>query len=139
MTRTSIPVRWRIEARNSRPFSASRTALVAAATTSSTWCDSVRRLNFVSACSAERIVGSVRGTPAESARAKPDHLLLAVDDLERVVGPHLHHDHVYGVGAYVDGGDAHGSDQGCIPCDDGEGGKKMFAIMRVQRCLNDPS
>ena len=44
---------------------------------------------------------------AEAAGAQPHHLLLAVHDLERQVGPHLDHDHVDGVGADVDGGQAH--------------------------------
>ena len=45
--------------------------------------------------------------PAEAAGAEPDHLLLAVDDLERAVRPYLHDDDVDGIGADVDGGDAH--------------------------------
>ena len=49
-----------------------------------------------------------RERPAvEAAGAQPDHFLLAVDDLEGQVGADLHHDHVEGVGADVDGGDAH--------------------------------
>ena len=44
----------------------------------------------------------------EAAGAQPDHFLFAVDDLEGEVGPDLHHNHVEGVGADVDGGHAHG-------------------------------
>ena len=43
----------------------------------------------------------------EAAGAKPDHILLAVDHLEGQVRAHLDHDHVDGVGADVDCGDAH--------------------------------
>ena len=50
-----------------------------------------------------------RERPAvEAAGAQADHFLFAVDDLERQVGPHLHHDHVDRVGADVDGGQTHG-------------------------------
>ena len=50
-----------------------------------------------------------RQRPAvEAAGAEPDHLLLAVDDLEGLVGADLRHDHVHGVGADVDRGQAHG-------------------------------
>ena len=45
--------------------------------------------------------------PVEAAGAQPDHLLLAVDDLEGLVGADLGHDHVHGVGADVDRGQAH--------------------------------
>ena len=57
----------------------------------------------------ERGVHRLRGErPAiKAARTQPDHFLLPVDDLERQVGPDLHHDHVDGVGADVDGCDAH--------------------------------
>ena len=49
-----------------------------------------------------------RQRPAvEAAGAQADHFLLAVDDLEGEIGPHLHDDHVERVGADVDGGDAH--------------------------------
>ena len=49
-----------------------------------------------------------RERPAvEAAGAQADHLLLAVDDLERQVGPDAHDDHVERVGADVDGGEAH--------------------------------
>ncbi len=44
----------------------------------------------------------------KTARAQPDHLFLAIDDLERQVGPDLHDDHVDGVGADVDGRNPHG-------------------------------
>ncbi len=43
----------------------------------------------------------------EAAGAEPDHVFFAVDDLERQIWAHLHHDHVDGVGSDVDGGDAH--------------------------------
>ncbi len=43
----------------------------------------------------------------QPARPKPDHGLLAVDHLERQVGPDAHHDHVDRVGADVDGREAH--------------------------------
>ena len=42
-----------------------------------------------------------------TAGAEAHHLLLAIDDLEREIGPHAHHDHVERVGADVDGGDPH--------------------------------
>ena len=45
----------------------------------------------------------------EAAGAEPHHLLFAVDDLEREVGAHPHHDHVDRVGADVDGGETHGT------------------------------
>ena len=48
----------------------------------------------------------------EAAGAEPDHVLFAVDDLERQIRPHLHHDHVDRVGADVDGGDAHAESGG---------------------------
>ena len=44
----------------------------------------------------------------EAAGAEPDHVLFAVDDLEREVGVNLHDDHVDRVGADVYGSDAHG-------------------------------
>jgi hypothetical protein len=43
----------------------------------------------------------------EPARAKPDHDLFAIDDFERQILAHAHDDHVDGVGADVDGRDAH--------------------------------
>ena len=49
-----------------------------------------------------------QGPAVEAAGAQPDHLLLAVDDLERQIGADLRHDHVHGVGADVDRGEAHG-------------------------------
>ena len=50
-----------------------------------------------------------RQRPAvEAAGAEPDHLLLAVDDLEGLIRADLRHDHVHGVGADVDRGQAHG-------------------------------
>ena len=45
----------------------------------------------------------------ESTGAEAHHLLFPIDDLERHVRAHLHHDHVDGVGADVDSGDAHGA------------------------------
>ena len=39
----------------------------------------------------------------QTAGAEADHFLLAVDDLEREIGPYLHHYHVDRVGADVDG------------------------------------
>ena len=50
-----------------------------------------------------------RQRPAvEAPGAEPHHLLLAVDDLEGLIGADLGHDHVHGVGADVDRGQAHG-------------------------------
>ncbi len=43
----------------------------------------------------------------EAAGAQPDHVLFAVDDLERQIRPNPAHDHVDRVGADVDGRDAH--------------------------------
>ena len=43
----------------------------------------------------------------QAAGAEPDHVLFAVNDFEGQVRPDLDHDHVDGVGADVDGGDAH--------------------------------
>ena len=43
----------------------------------------------------------------QAAGAQADHFLFPVNDFEGQVGPDLHHDHVDGVGADVDGGDAH--------------------------------
>ena len=43
----------------------------------------------------------------EAAGAEPDHDFLAIDDLEREVRSHPDDDHVDGVGADVDGGNAH--------------------------------
>ena len=52
--------------------------------------------------------GGRRQAPAvEAAGPQPDHVLFAVDDFERQVRAHLDHDHVNGVGADVDGGNAH--------------------------------
>ena len=60
----------------------------------------------------ERLAGRLHGLVAqvaavETARAKPDHVLLAVDDLKREVGPDVHDDHVDRVGPDVDGRDPH--------------------------------
>ena len=43
----------------------------------------------------------------ETARAKPDHFLFAVDDFKRQIGAHAHDDHVQGIGADVDGSESH--------------------------------
>ena len=49
-----------------------------------------------------------RQRPAvEAPGAEPHHLLLAVDDLEGLIGADLRHDHVHGVGADVDRSQAH--------------------------------
>ena len=50
----------------------------------------------------------------EPAGAEAHHLLLAVDDLEREVGPDPHDDHMNGVGADVDGSEAHGRAAGSL-------------------------
>jgi hypothetical protein len=57
----------------------------------------------------ERSVHSLGGkrTAVQTARAEADHLLLAVDDFERQIRAHAHHDHVQRVGPDVDGGNAH--------------------------------
>ena len=44
----------------------------------------------------------------ESARSKPDHFLLAIDDFERQIRADAHNDHVQRIGPDVDGGNAHG-------------------------------
>jgi CHAD domain-containing protein len=44
----------------------------------------------------------------ESAGAKPHHFFLSIDDFERQIGADAHDDHVQGVGADIDGGEAHG-------------------------------
>src|SRR5262245_19077649 len=64
MTRGRMPVSRSSRARNSPPFRASRVALVAAATISSTWCESAIRLNFESACNAAFIASGVRARPS---------------------------------------------------------------------------
>ena len=77
-----------------------------------------------------RAHGQLRqGASTEAARAEPDHLLLAVHDLERVIGPHLHHDHVDGVGADVDGRYAHGSKGRRMSCDSLANGTGNFTIL----------
>ena len=45
--------------------------------------------------------------PVEAAGTEAHHFLLAIDDFKRQIGPHAHDDHVQGVGADIDGGDAH--------------------------------
>jgi hypothetical protein len=66
------------------------------------------RSNFDSACSADVMRLRRQLAAVEAPGAEAHHLLLAVDDLEREVGPHAHDDHVHGVGADVDGRYAHG-------------------------------
>ena len=56
--------------------------------------------------------GRRQAAAVEAAGAEPDHVFFAVDDLERQIRAHLDHDHVDGVGADVDGGDAHAEDGG---------------------------
>ena len=102
-----MPVWLAIALRNSPPFSASRTALVATATIWSTLCDSARRRNFDSTWSAACIASGVSARPSRPPAPEPDHFLLAIDHLEREIGPHLHDDHVQRVGADVDGGQSH--------------------------------
>jgi hypothetical protein len=43
----------------------------------------------------------------QAAGPESHHLLLAIDDLERQIGPHIDNDHVQGVGADVDGCQSH--------------------------------
>ncbi len=105
------PSSRRTVATNSAPFSASRTALVAAATISSTPWDAAMRMNFDKRVHRRRHA-AVRQTPAvEAAHAETDHVLLAIDDLEGQIRAHPAHDHVQRVGADVDGGDAHDSER----------------------------
>ena len=59
-----MPVLRSMARRNAPPFSASRVALVATASTSSTWCDCARRANFESACSAAFIASGVSFLPS---------------------------------------------------------------------------
>ena len=108
MTRGRMPVASVMLARNSAPFSASRVALVAAARIWSTLCESARRLNFDSACSAASMAVVGELAAVEPAGAQADHFLLAVDDLEGQVRADLHDDHVDRVGADVDGRKSHG-------------------------------
>ena len=68
--------------------------------------------------------------PAETAGAEPDHLLLAVHDLERVVRPDLHHDHVDGVRADVEGGYAHGQIKGANAARRACGGRRKVYYTR---------
>ena len=107
MTRGRMPVSAAIAARNSPPFS---------------------RLARRAGGGGENLVHAMRlGEPpefrqrlqrgvhrlgrqraaVEPAGAQPDHFLFAVDDLERKVRPHPHHDHVHRIGADVDGREAH--------------------------------
>ena len=64
MTFTRTPVSRSIRSRKAGALSASRTALVAEVTISSTLCASARRLNLDSACSAVPIAVSVRARPS---------------------------------------------------------------------------
>ena len=70
------------------------------------------RSNFESACNAATLGGPRELAAVEPPGAEPDHLFLAIDDLERKVGPHAHDDHVDRVGTDVDGGEAHGGRAG---------------------------
>ena len=91
----------------SPPLSASRVALVAEATISSTLWDSASRLNFASVCSAADMADWVRLRPSSPpAPSRTISFSLSITSNDRS-GPHLHHDHVDGVGADVDGGYAH--------------------------------
>jgi CHAD domain-containing protein len=70
----------------------------------------------------------VHSLGCERATIKPagpqaDHFLLPVDDLEREVRPDLHHNHVDGVRADVDGGDAHSQlkAESCVYYNEGRG------------------
>ena len=107
-----MPVSRSTSAMKSPPLSASRVALVAAATISSTLCESASRLNFARVCSAGGHGGRRQAAAVQAAGAEPDHVLFAIDDFEGQVGPDLHHDHVDRVGADVDGGDAHADESG---------------------------
>ena len=49
----------------------------------------------------------MRLRPSSPPAPEADHVLFPVNDLEGQVGPDLDHDHVDGVRADVDGGDAH--------------------------------
>ena len=107
MTRARMPVCWSMALRNSPPFSASRTALVATAI------DVIDLVRLGEPAELRehlqrRLHRLGRQRPAvEPAGAKPDHLLLAVDDLERQIRPDAHDDHVQRIGADVDGGETH--------------------------------
>ena len=107
ITRGRMPVCSVTAWRNSPPFSASRIALVATATISSTRCDSASRAELRQHLQ-RRVhrLGRERAA-VESAGAEADHLLLAIDDLEREIGADPHDDHVQRIGADVDGGDSH--------------------------------
>ena len=102
-----MPVRSRTVARKSPPFSASRVALVAAAMISSTLCESASRRNLDSASRPPAIAAGGQRPAVEAPGAEPHHFLLAVDDLEGLIGADLRHDHVHGVGADVDRSQAH--------------------------------
>ncbi len=64
ITRARMPVCCSMACRNSPPFSASRTALVATATVSSTPCDSASRRNFDSTWSAACMASGVSARPS---------------------------------------------------------------------------
>ncbi len=102
-----IPVCRSTSAMKSPPLSDSRVALVAQATISSTLCDSAMRRNLDSVWSAALDRGGRQAAAVEAAGAEPDHVFLAVDDLEGQIGAHLDHDHVDRVGSDVDGSDTH--------------------------------
>ena len=102
-----MPVCRSTSAMKSPPLSASRVALVARG---DDLVDLVR-LGEAPELGQRLERGGHRGrrqaAAVEAAGAEPDHVLFAVDDLERQIRPDLHHDHVDRVGADVDGGDAH--------------------------------
>ncbi len=54
----------------------------------------------------ERCLHRFRGerSTVEAPGAQPDHILFAINDLERHVGAHLNDDHVHGIRSDVDGG-----------------------------------
>ena len=82
MTRTLRPVRSTTWARNSPPFCASRTALVAAASTSSTCLESASWRNRWSVSRAAAWAPSASRPTLEASGAQAHHFLLPVHDLE---------------------------------------------------------
>ena len=104
-----MPVCSVIDLRNSAPFSASR---VRAGRDGDDLVDAVRVGETPEL--RQHLQRGVRGfgrqrAAVEAAGAKPDHFLLAVDDLERQVGADAHDDHVQRIRADIDGGDTHAS------------------------------
>jgi hypothetical protein len=107
MTRGRMPVSRSMRARNSPPLRASRRA----GRGGEDFVDPVRlgepfELRQRLQRGAHRLSG--QRLAVESAGAEPHHDLLAIDDLERQIGSHADDDHVDGVGADIDGRDAHG-------------------------------